>query len=418
MFGKVADILPWRKKKESDGANGKAETQEAVPGAGTSAPKGEPRKLSEISAEELARVLTQVEVAKVREHHAGVNRNRGRRLLRTIGIIAGVTVLGALLWSLFGSDDTKGKLPVDKGPVAGTAFPVAGAAMGATRTGHIAVIKVTDGIGGMLHGEPSAANTPLYLQTAFAAAESDPDLAGVVLEINSYGGSAAASEESYRIVKAARERLAKKKIKVIAHTSLAALSGGYYIAMGVGHGNFFADPCATVGSIGVIMSLFNTEKLGELLGITENIIKTGPLKSVGAQWEKLTPEQRANLQESVDDSFELFLQAVSEGRGIDMATLRRESQLPAGSTNGGMFSAKRGLERKLIDGIVPVEDLYKIQAGKMSDREKFNRVEFIEYKARIDPMEKLTKGVGKSLGVIWKHMSSEMTHRDAPMRAE
>ena len=209
-----------------------------------------------------------------------------------------------------------------------------------------------------------------------------------------------------------------KKIKMISYTSLGAFSGGYYIAVAVGHGNFFADPGAMVANIGVIMSMLNTAGLGEMFGVTENIVKTGPLKSTGSQWEKLTPEQRTMLQESVDDGFMLFLRAVSHGRQIDMETLRRESQLPVGRTNGAWFSAKRALEKKLIDGIIPVEELYKKQAASMPDPQQFNGVEFVEYQARIGPLEKLSKGAGKASGIFWRNMFSEMTHRDAPMRSE
>ncbi|MEK7118186.1 MAG: S49 family peptidase, partial [Patescibacteria group bacterium] len=350
---------------------------------------------------------------EVREHHAGVNRNRARRLIRAIGI----AVFGAFLISLFSSGSTKEKFPIDKISI-GTAVPVVGALPNATRVGHIAVIKIDGGIAGTLHGAPVASNTPLYLETAFAAAETDPDLAGVILEIDSPGGGAAESFQSYRIVKAARERLSGRGILTIAYTSLGAYSGGYYIAMAVGKGNFFADPGAGVASIGVIMSMFNTAGLGERFGVTENIVKTGPLKSTGAQWEKLSQEQRKMLQESVNDTFDLFLTAVAEGRGLDFAVLVRESQLPEGRTNGGVFSAKRALEKELIDGIIPVEMLYRTAASAVPDPERFNRVEFVEYRARPGVVEQLTMSVGRASGIFLKTMFSEMTNTNAPMRSE
>ena len=363
-------------------------------------------------------MLTRVEVAKkvaeVREQYAGINRNRGRRLLRAAGIVA----VGAFLLSFFSSGGSGGKPPIDKVPIAGAVFPVVAAASGAVRTGHIAVIKLSDGIDGTLHGAPVASNTPLYLETAFAAAEADPDLAGVILEIDSPGGGAAASLQGYRIVKAAKERLLKRNVRVIAHTSLGAFSGGYYIAMGVGNGNFFADPGASVANIGVITSMFNTAGLGEKFGVTENIVATGPLKSTGAQWEKLTPEQRAMVQESIDDAFELFLEAVSEARHIDMVMLRHEAGLPVGRPNGGWYSAKRALKMKLIDGIIPVEELYKTEASVLPDRAQFNKVEFVEYRARLDTIESLFQKAGKAMGTFWGNMLSQMTHRDAPMRME
>lgn len=408
MFEKVVAIFPWPKKKTLE------ESEEVT----VPAPKEDAPALGQITVSAFEQMLTRVETAKkvaeIREHHAGINRNRVRRLFRALGIAIAVT----LLFSLIPSKSTRERLLIDKVPIAGTTFPVLAALPNTASKGHIAVIKVSGVIGGTLHGEPIAANTPLYLENAFAAAEKDPDLAGVILEIDSPGGGSAASEQSYRIVKAARERLAKRKIRVIAYTSLGAFSGGYYIAMGVGHGNFFADPSAMVANVGVIMSMLNTAGLGEMFGVTENIVKTGPLKSTGSQWEKLTPEQRTMLQESVDDSFKFFLEAVSESRHISMTTLVRESQLPVGRTNGAWFSAKRALEKKLIDGIVPVERLYGEAAVVIPDHERFDSVEFVEYRARLGALEQLTKGMGRISGVFLRKMFSEITHHDAPMRSE
>jgi len=413
----VVDILSWRKKKvpEAGAVLTEAEKTESVsqpsPGVSVSA-------LGQMSVAEFEQALTRIEVAKkvveVREQHAGMNRNRVKRLFRGIGLAA---LVGAL-FAFLSPSGPKEKLPIDKVAAAGVLLPVVGALPGASKTGHIAIIKISGGIGGTLHGPSVASNTPLYLDTALKTAEEDPDLAGVIIEIDSPGGGVSASEQSYRIVKAARERLAKRKVKLIAYTSVGAYSGGYYIAMGAGQGNFYADPGASVANIGVIMTMLNTSALGEKFGITETIVKSGPLKSTGSQWEKLTPEQRTMLQESIDDSFKLFLEAVSESRGIDMPTLVRESQLPVGRTNGGWFSARRALDKKLIDGIIPVEDLYKLQASALPDQQKFKNVEFVDYRARLGVFEQLTMETGRISGIFMRNLFSEMTHRDQPVRSE
>lgn len=418
MFEKVVDLLSWRKKKDS---NAQVVTVEApkAPDAPATAPSDvSARSIGDLNALEYEAMWTRVEVAKkvaeTKEHHDGVNRNRRNRLIRAVGIVAAIGALFAFL----PDDSTKRKIPIDKVAGVGAVFPVVGALPGATKKGNIAVIRVAGGIGGTLHGPAVVANTPLYLDTALRAVEEDPDLAGVILEIDSPGGGVAASEQSYRIVKAAAERLAKRKVRMIAYTSLGAYSGGYYIAMGVGHGNFYADPAAAVANIGVIMSMLNTSGLGELLGITEHVITTGPMKSTGAQWEKLTPEQRAMLQESIDDSFRAFLAAVSESRKIDATILMKESQTATGRTNGAWFSARRALDKKLIDGIIPVEDLYKANASILPDKQKFREVEIVEYRARMGILEQFTNESGRLSGVFMRNFWSEMTHRDQPARFE
>ncbi len=417
MFDRVVDILSWRKKKSPEGGSAltEAEKSVSVPPPSPSVPVS---ALGQMSVSEFEQALTRIEVAKkiaeVREQHAGVNRNRVKRLFRAIGLTAVV----AAAFAFFSPGDTKEKLPIDKVAATSAVFPVIGALPGASKTGHIAIIKISGGIGGTLHGPSVASNTPLYLETALRTAEEDPELAGVIIEIDSPGGGVSASEQSYRIVKAAKERLAKRKVKLIAYTSVGAYSGGYYIAMGAGRGNFYADPGASVANIGVIMTMLNTSALGEKFGITETIVKSGPLKSTGSQWEKLTPDQRTMLQESIDDSFKLFLEAVSESRGIDMSTLVRESQLPVGRTNGAWFSARRALDKKLIDGIIPVEDLYKLQASALPDQQKFKEVEFVDYRARLGVFEQLTMETGRMSGVFMRNLFSEMTHRDQPARSE
>jgi protease-4 len=422
MFGqKVISLLPWLKKDEPQG-----EPHSALPGAEpaspevTVAPAPAPEKdntmLGQMNVSEFEQLLTRVEVAKkvaeVRETHMGINRNRVQRLVRALVLLA-VGITAALLFPTNGKRD---EITIDKRS-AGPALPIAGAAAGASAAGHIAVIKIGE-IDGDFSGPAVATNTPLFIATALAAAEADPDLAGVVLEINSPGGGVSPSAQSYRIVKAARERLAKRNIKMVAYTSAGAYSGGYWIAMGVGKGNFFADPATSVANIGVIIHLFNTAGIGEAFGVTENIIKTGPQKSAGSQWEKLTPDQRAMFQTSVDDSFEMFLEAVAEGRRLDIATLRQESQLPVGVGNGQWFSAKRALAKDLIDGIINVEDRYKHQATMLVDPRRFKNVEFVNYQAHAGILEAATKNAAQLTGSFLREFTGEMTRRDAPVRAE
>lgn len=416
----VVSLLPWVGKKKTAPPEPDDETASTTPvtdEAEESVSKTDTRRMGEISLAEFEAMQCRIEVAKkiaeVREAHAGINRNRVKRLLR----IAALVVLGAFLVQFSPLGTPKVKLPIDKITL-GTAMPIAAFAGGKERVGHIAILKVSGAIGGSLHDEPDAGNTPLYLATALATAEADPDLAAVIIEIDSPGGSSVSSAQAYRIVKAARERLGKRNVRVVAYTSQGAYSGGYYIAMGVGHGNFFADPLADVANIGTIMVFFNTAGVGEFVGVTENIISTGPLKSTGHQWEKLTPPQRAMLQESVNDSFMDFLAAVSEGRGIDMETLVQESQLPLGRTNGAWFSAKRAVAKGLLDGVIPIESLYVQVVGMLLNKEEWSSVSLVEYRAHTSALDDATKKAGHATGMFLQSMLAQMTHRDAPMRSE
>jgi hypothetical protein len=188
----VVSMLPWVGKKQTPSSEPADETVRAVSAvadtAEVSAPKLGVQRISEISFQEFEAMQCRIEVAKttaaVREEYAGINRNRIRRLLRIITL----AILGAFLVQFSPLGTPKVKLPIDKVTL-GAAIPVAAFAGGKERVGHIAVLKVSGGIDGSLHGEPDVGNTPLYLATALAAAEADPDLAAVIIEIDSPGGS-------------------------------------------------------------------------------------------------------------------------------------------------------------------------------------------------------------------------------------
>lgn len=416
----VVSLLPWVGKKKTSPPEPTDETEGALPvahEAEVSPSETHTQRLGDMSLVEFeamqCRIAVAKKIAEVRAEHAGINRNRVKRLSRFFVL----ALLGAFLVHFSPLGTPKVKLPIDK-IMLGATIPVAALAGGKERVGHIAILKVSGDIGGSLHGEPDVANTPLYLATALAAAEADPDLAAVIIEIDSPGGSSASSAQGYRIVKAARERLEKRHVRVVAYTAQGAYSGGYYIAMGVGHGNFFADPLADVANIGTIVALFNTAGVGELVGITENIVSTGPLKSTGHQWEKMTLPQRAMVQESVNDSFMEFLAAVSEARQIDMQTLMQESQLPVGRTNGAWFSAKRAVPKGLLDGVIPVELFYGQVVGMLSNRAQWSSIGLVEYRAHTSALDEATKKTGRASGVFLEHMLSAITHRDAPMRSE
>ena len=92
--------------------------------------------------------------------------------------------------------------------------------------------------------------------------------------------------------------------------------------------------------------------------------------------------------------------------------MKRESQLPIGSANGSWFSAKTALERKLIDGIIPVEAFYASQANALPDRRKYSTVEFVEYRAQPSPLEKASKKMGRMIGLFAESFHSEVTHRE------
>ena len=150
--------------------------------------------------------------------------------------------------------------------------------------------------------------TPDRVRDLFERVESDPQAEAVVLVIDSPGGSAAASEEIYQMVK----RLAEEKV-VVAYIAEYGASGGYYIALPADR--IVASPHALTGSVGAVSVVINFAELMDKLGIKAEIFKSGRLKDVGSAWRPMTPEERKLMQEMVNSIAKIFEKRVREARG-------------------------------------------------------------------------------------------------------
>jgi protease-4 len=136
----------------------------------------------------------------------------------------------------------------------------------------------------------------------------DKSVKGVVLRINSGGGSATASEE---ILSALRE-LREKKPLVVSMSELAG-SGGYWLALEAER--IFAQSTTLTGSIGVITLLFTVQKLLKRVGITAETLRTAPFADLGSALRSLTKEERRMMQGLVDEVYHAFVQKVAKARG-------------------------------------------------------------------------------------------------------
>lgn len=130
----------------------------------------------------------------------------------------------------------------------------------------------------------------------------------VVIRINSPGGTVGASQEIYEGILKLRE---KKKAVVCSLGDIAA-SGGYYAAAACQ--KIIANPGTLTGSIGVIMQFMNVAGLYSWARIDPYILKAGRYKDIGSELRPMSPEERAMLQELLDDTHRKFMVDVSVGR--------------------------------------------------------------------------------------------------------
>jgi protease-4 len=170
----------------------------------------------------------------------------------------------------------------------------------------------------------------------------------VVIEIDSRGGSASASDYIYESV--ARLNAVKP---VVAFCGNICASGGYLIACGAR--KLLVQPGAVVGSIGVISVRPLAEDLMRRLGLDVAVTKSGRLKDMGAPWRRPTEEEEAKEKALIDEYFNLFLDRIEQGRGM-----QRERILELAT--GEVFSGRQAVDLKLGDALGNLNDAIELAA--------------------------------------------------------
>jgi protease-4 len=165
----------------------------------------------------------------------------------------------------------------------------------------------------------------------------DPRVAGVLISLNSPGGTFSGSEALYQSLRALSE--AKPTAAVIGGM---AASGGYMAAVATDY--IVARAGSVTGSIGVIFQMPQVHRLLDNLGIDVATVRSGPLKAQPSPLEETSREARTATEALIDDLFQQFLGMVTTRRAFSADALA-EIQL------GGVFTGRRGLELGLVDVI-------------------------------------------------------------------
>ena len=169
------------------------------------------------------------------------------------------------------------------------------------------------------------------------------DVQGVVLRINSPGGSALASDEIHRGV----VRLADV-YPVVVSMGGAAASGGYYMAAPADE--IWAQPTTITGSIGVFGLLFSgQELLNGKLGIKSQPVATHPFANFPSLDRTPTASELAVVQTSVDRTYNRFKEVVAEGRGLDPAVVDSIAR-------GRVYSGSKAQALGLVDELGGLAD--------------------------------------------------------------
>jgi len=224
----------------------------------------------------------------------------------------------------------------------------------ATRGGQgVAIVKVA---GTMMKSQSSFGGTStVQIRRDIRQATADPDIGGILLAIDSPGGTVAGTDDL-----AADVRAARRSKPVWAHIDDLGASAAYWVASQADQ-IYANSSTAMVGSIGTLMVVYDESEAFGKMGVRAFKFATGPLKGAGAMGTPITDEQAAYFQAMIDGSQQAFDAAVRRGRGLT------DKQL-ADVRTGGVFLAEEAVRRKLIDGIRPLSKTLDEMARAISGR--------------------------------------------------
>jgi protease-4 len=233
---------------------------------------------------------------------------------------------------------------------------------------HTALIEV-DGVLD-LGGEIQADDIIQGLRDAFDADGSK----GVILRINSPGGSPVQAAEIYEEIRRLRKLHPDKPVHAVVSDICA--SGGYYIAAAAD--KIYANPSSLVGSIGVLMDGFGFTETMNKLGVERRLLTAGEHKGMLDPFSPVDEKEQAHVQKMLDQVHEQFIRAVREGRGKRLA---ESPELFSGLIWSGEEAKKLGL----------VDDF---GSADFVAREVIGAEDLMDYTPAPDYFDRLAKQIG------------------------
>ena len=197
-------------------------------------------------------------------------------------------------------------------------------------------------------------------------AKKDKNIKGVLFVVNSPGGAVAPSVELAYAIKELKE------IKpVVVYASGVIASGSYYASIWAD--KIIANPGSVVGSIGVIMQGVNAEELMEKVGISTQTIKAGKYKESGTPTRKWTEFEEKQLQNVIDDTYNMFITDVATARNLDVKN-------HTSFADAKIFTSKQAKEVGLVDEVATLTfaqnsliTLAKVQNPVWKKEDKFDK---------------------------------------------
>lgn len=200
-------------------------------------------------------------------------------------------------------------------------------------------------------------------------AAADPAVKGVILRINSPGGTVTASRLMYDEIVHFRKRTGKP---VVAALMDVAASGGYFVACACDE--IIAQPMTVTGSIGVLMQMIDVSGTMNKIGVRSDAVTSGSFKDSGSPLRPMKPEEREVFQGIVNNMYEHFVQVVREGRpNLTEASVRELA-------DGRVFIADQALAAGLVDRISDMREII----DRTKEKADISRARIVAYRRPLD----------------------------------
>jgi len=231
---------------------------------------------------------------------------------------------------------------------------------------------------GVISADDASADSVISsLQSAFE----DKKTKGVILRINSPGGSPVQAGQIYDEIKRLRAKYPKTPLYAVVDDICA--SGGYYVAAGAD--KIFVDKASIVGSIGVLMDGFGFTETMNKLGVERRLLTAGENKGFLDPFSPVDPVQQVFAKQMLEEIHGQFIAVVREGRG------KRLKETPE-MFSGLVWSGEKSIQLGLADGFGSVESVAR-DVIKVED--------IVDYTQREGLADRLVGRLGVTLAKAW-----------------
>jgi protease-4 len=224
---------------------------------------------------------------------------------------------------------------------------------------------------------PGADASAEKINNALQAAFKDKNTQGVIMRINSPGGSPVQSQTIYDEMKRLRKKYPDIPLYVVVEDICA--SGGYFVAAGADR--IYVSPSSIVGSIGVLMNGFGFTGLMDKLGVDRRLITAGEHKGMLDPFSPVDPKEVEYAKTLIKDVHQQFIDVVKEGRG------KKLKETPD-MFSGLIWTGAKSVELGLADGYGTLDTVA---------RDVIKAEDIVDYTQKEGFAEKVAKRFGASM---------------------